>query len=156
LRAYPDQDSARAYLEDRLWPNGPICPSCHAGDRLTQRKDGFRRCNACQLDFTLRTGTIFQRSHVPLHAWLGAMYLFPFYISSRKLAKEIGVTQKTAWFLLARLHEACASIASEQKNLKQKEVLDKIVDVVLAYRPPHKRPRPRKRKKQNRRKRADN
>ena len=60
----PDEQAARAYLEDRLWPNGPVCPSCHAGDRLNARKDGFRRCNACQLDFTVRTGTIFERSHV--------------------------------------------------------------------------------------------
>jgi transposase-like protein len=108
----PDEQAARAYLEDRLWPNGPVCPSCHAGDRLTPRKDGFYRCNACQLDFTVRTGTIFERSHVPLHKWVYAMYLLVTArkgISSLQLAKEIGVTQKSAWFMLQRLREACGS-----------------------------------------------
>ena len=102
----PDEESARAYLEDRLWPDGPVCPSCHAGDRLTPRKDGFHRCNACQLDFTVRTGTIFERSHVPLHKWVYAMYLLVTArkgISSLQLAKEIGVTQKTGRFILGRL-----------------------------------------------------
>lgn len=107
---FPDEETARIYLEGRLWPSGPVCPSCHAGDRLTPRKDGFHRCNACQLDFTVRTGTIFERSHVPLHKWVYAMYLLVTArkgISSLQLAKEIGVTQKTAWFVLGRLREAC-------------------------------------------------
>jgi len=64
---FPDEDSARVYLEGRLWPNGTICPTCKARDRITPRKAGYYRCNACQLDFTIRTGTIFERSHVPLH-----------------------------------------------------------------------------------------
>jgi ISXO2-like transposase domain len=62
------------------------------------------------LDFTIRTGTIFERSHVPLHKWLYAMYLLVTArkgISSLQLAKEIGVTQKSAWFMLHRLREAC-------------------------------------------------
>jgi transposase-like protein len=62
------------------------------------------------LDFTIRTGTIFERSHVPLHKWLYAMYLLVTArkgISSMQLAKEIGITQKSAWFVLHRLREAC-------------------------------------------------
>jgi transposase-like protein len=106
----PDEETARQYLEGRLWPNGVKCPTCEAQDRITPRKAGFYRCNACQLDFTVRTGTIFERSHVPLHKWLYAMYLLVTArkgISSMQLAKEIGVTQKTAWFILGRLREAC-------------------------------------------------
>ena len=64
------------------------------------------------LDFTIRTGTIFERSHIPLHKWLYAMYLLVTArkgISSLQLAKEIGVTQKSAWFMLQRLREACGS-----------------------------------------------
>src|ERR1700730_6507577 len=107
---FPDQDSARRYLESRLWPNGPRCPVCGTGDRITTRKNGFYRCNQCKEDFTVRTGTIFERSHVPLHKWVYAMYLVVTArkgISSMQLAKEIGVTQKTAWFILGRLREAC-------------------------------------------------
>jgi transposase-like protein len=106
----PDQETARRVLESRLWPNGPRCPVCGTGDRITIRKGGFYRCNQCKEDFTVRTGTIFERSHVPLHKWIYAMYLVVTArkgISSMQLAKEIGVTQKTAWFILGRLREAC-------------------------------------------------
>src|SRR4051794_24042845 len=107
---FPDQETARVYLESRLWPNGVRCPVCGTGDRITIRKGGFYRCNQCKEDFTVRTGTIFERSHVPLHKWVYAMYLVVTArkgISSMQLAKEIGVTQKTAWFILGRLREAC-------------------------------------------------
>lgn len=106
----PDAETARVYLEERLWPNGTVCPTCTGQDRITVRKDGFYRCNKCKLDFTVRTGTIFERSHVPLHKWIYAMYLMVTArkgISSMQLAKEIGVTQKSAWFMLQRLREAC-------------------------------------------------
>ena len=109
---FPDQETARVYLESRLWPNGPRCPVCGLGERVTARKDGFYRCNQCKEDFTVRTGTIFERSHVPLHKWIYAMYLLVTArkgISSMQLAKEIGITQKSAWFILHRLREACGS-----------------------------------------------
>jgi len=72
---FPDQHAARKYLEHRLWPSGATCPGCGKGERITGRNGDFYRCNACKLDFTVRTGTIFERSHVPLHKWLYAMYL---------------------------------------------------------------------------------
>jgi len=107
---FPDAESARTYLEGRLWPQGPRCPVCGLGERITTRKDGFYRCNQCKEDFTVRTGTIFERSHVPLHKWVYAMYLLVTArkgISSMQLAKQIGITQKSAWFVLHRLREAC-------------------------------------------------
>jgi transposase-like protein len=108
---FPDAETARQYLESRLWPEGPRCPKCKAGDRITTRKSkGFFRCNKCEVDFTIRTGTIFERSHVPLNKWLYAVYLLFTSrkgISSMQLAKEIGITQKSAWFVLGRLREAC-------------------------------------------------
>lgn len=107
---FPTAESARLYLEGRLWPNGVTCPTCKKTERITTRKGGYYRCNACQLDFTVRTGTIFERSHIPLHKWVYAMYLMVTArkgISSMQLAKEIGVTQKSAWFMLHRLREAC-------------------------------------------------
>jgi transposase-like protein len=109
---FPDEESARAYLEARLWPSGVRCPECRAMGRITKRRDGYYRCNACKFDFTVRTGTIFERSHVPLHKWIYAMYLLVTArkgISSMQLAKEIGVTQKSAWFVLHRLREACGN-----------------------------------------------
>lgn len=107
---FPDQESARKYLESRLWPNGARCPVCGLSERITARKAGYYRCNQCAEDFTVRTGTIFERSHIPLHKWLYAMYLLVTArkgISSLQLSKEIGITQKSAWFMLHRLREAC-------------------------------------------------
>jgi transposase-like protein len=109
---FPDVETARTYLESRLWPNGPTCPVCGLGERVTARKGGFFRCNQCKEDFTVRTGTIFERSHVPLHKWVYAMYLLVTArkgISSLQLSKEIGITQKSAWFVLHRLREACGN-----------------------------------------------
>jgi transposase-like protein len=109
---YPDAESARKYLESRLWKNSTTCPKCKAAERITTRKGGYYRCNACSLDFTVRTGTIFERSHVPLHKWIYAMYLLVTArkgISSLQLGKEIGITQKSAWFVLQRLREACGN-----------------------------------------------
>src|ERR1051326_5946320 len=70
FETFPDEQSARKYIEHRLWPDGVKCPTCKSGERITARKRGFYRCNACKLDFTVRTGTIFGRSHVKLHKWL--------------------------------------------------------------------------------------
>jgi transposase-like protein len=110
FQMFPDEETARTYLESRLWPKGVTCPTCAGQDRITPRKAGFHRCNKCQLDFTIRTGTIFERSHIPLHKWLYAMYLLVTArkgISSMQIAKEIGIQQKSAWFMLHRLREAC-------------------------------------------------
>ena len=112
---FPDHDSARAYFEARRWPEGAVCPSCGERERIGPRKGGFR-CNACPRDFTVRTGTIFADSPIPLNKWLYAMYLLVTHrkgISSLALHVEIGVTQKTAWFMLQRLREACGNDPSE-------------------------------------------
>jgi len=107
----PDAEAARKYLETRLWPQGAKCPKCSKTERVHAKKDGYYYCNACALTFTIRTGTIFECSHVPLHKWIYAMYLLVTArkgISSLQLGKEIGITQKSAWFVLQRLREACS------------------------------------------------
>ena len=116
----PDAETARLYLEARLWPQGPRCPVCRSCERITARTRGFYRCNACKEDFTVRTGTIFERSHVPLHKWVYAMYLLLTArkgISSLQLSKEIGITQKSAWFVLHRLREACGGDLTKLQGL---------------------------------------
>jgi len=102
---FPDQESAIKYLESRRWPNGVHCPSCNSPGRITKRKNCYYRCNACKKDFTVRTGTIFKRSHIPLHKWIYAIRLVNSgeSITSVRLSKEIDVTQKSAWFLIERL-----------------------------------------------------
>ncbi|MDE0109223.1 MAG: IS1595 family transposase [Bryobacterales bacterium] len=113
FQLFPDQASARLYLEERRWRGVPVCPHCGCTGRITARKGkrlGYYRCRDCGEEFTVRTGSIFGRSHVPLHKWVYAMYLVVTSrkgISSLQLSKEIGVQQKTAWFILGRLREAC-------------------------------------------------
>ena len=112
FKMFPDAESGRKYLEARLWSDGVKCPTCAGKDRITARKGGYYRCNSCKLDFTIRTGTIFERSHVPLHKWIYSMYLLVTSrkgISSMQLSKEIGIIQKSAWFVLQRLREACGN-----------------------------------------------
>lgn len=112
----PDAETARKYIEKRRWKDGVVCPQCQiAKSRITVRVGGYYRCNDCDLDFTVRTGTIFERSHIPLNKWLYAMYLLVTArkgISSLQLSKEIGVTQKSAWFMLQRIREACGNDSS--------------------------------------------
>lgn len=116
----PDAESARVYLERNLWPEGPKCPVCGLGERITTRKGGFYRCNQCKEDFTVRTGTIFERSHIPLHKWIYAMYLLLTArkgISSLQLSKEIGIRQASAWFMLHRIREACGGDLTKLQGL---------------------------------------
>ena len=110
---FPDQESARVYLEKRRWNGSIACPHCGCFERITTRRGkrlGYYRCRDCSQEFTVRTGTIFERSHVPLHKWIYTMYIVVTArkgISSLQLSKEIGVRQATAWFMLGRLREAC-------------------------------------------------
>ncbi len=127
FQRFPDQESARLYFEAQRWPDGATCPACGEAARIGTRKGGFYRCNACLTDFTVRTNTIFERSKVPLHKWLYAMYLLVTArkgISSLQLHSQIGVTQKTAWFMLQRLREACGNDPTE---------LDGIVEIDECY-----------------------
>jgi len=117
---FPDQETARTYLESRLWPNGVRCPICGLGNRIGNHSPGLYRCHQCDEAFSVRTGTIFERSHVPLHKWLHAMYLLLTArkgISSMQLSKEIGITQKSAWFVLHRLREACGKELSKLRGI---------------------------------------
>jgi transposase-like protein len=111
LQKFPNETAARLYLEQRRWPTGVACPHCGECERVQVRKvAGYFRCLSCKEDFTVRTGTIMERSHIPLDKWLHAMYLISTArkgVSSMQLSKELGITQKSAWFLLQRIREAC-------------------------------------------------
>jgi transposase-like protein len=137
---FPDEVAARVYLESRIWSNGVTCPECGIIERTTTRKgkDGYYRCNACKLDFTVRTATIFERSHVPLQKWLYAMYRLVTAqkgITSMQLGKEIGITLRSAWFVLHRLREACGNELETLRGNVEGEILDRATAVVLAYKP---------------------
>jgi len=120
MKLFPDERAARIHIESVRWKGQPKCPKCGAIERIQPRKiEGYFRCLACKLDFTVRTGTIFERSHIPLDKWLYAMYLINTArkgISSLQLAQELGITQKSAWFLLQRIREACSNKSDDDDD----------------------------------------
>lgn len=118
---FADEDKAIAFVESLLWPDGPVCPHCGEVDnafRLTSRsqgngkrpiRKGLWKCSGCRKQFTVRIGTIFEESKLPLWKWLMAIHLMCASkkgISSHQVARQIEVTQKTAWFLTHRIREA--------------------------------------------------
>jgi len=111
---FHDEQKAREWLEARLWPNGPVCPKCGTVDQATLMKgkttrSGLYNCNACRAPFTVTVGTIYERSHTPLHKWLGCTYLMMASkkgMSALQISRMIGVTYKTAWFMCHRIRES--------------------------------------------------
>lgn len=112
-----NEDAAFAYVEARLWPNGPVCPHCGEMERVSRMggkatRKGLHKCYACRKQFTVRQGTIFESSHLPLNVWLQAIFLIAASkkgISSHQLHRMLGTTLKTAWFLSHRIREAMRS-----------------------------------------------
>jgi transposase-like protein len=111
---FHDEDEAFAYVEQRVWPNGPVCPHCGGVERISKMqgkstRKGLYKCYQCRKPFTVRMGTVFESSKVPLQVWLQAMYLVAGSkkgISSHQLSRILGLTVKTAWFLSHRIREA--------------------------------------------------
>lgn len=151
LTTFSDEQAAREYLESRRWPNGVCCPTCGVAEKIVKRggkRAGYYRCPEGCGEFTVRTGTIFERSHVSLRAWCYSMYLLVTArkgISSLQLSKQIGVTQRTAWFILHRLREACGAEM-------QPPEMDRITDAVFAHAPKPKSDAAKKRQRRAKRK----
>ncbi len=109
---FHDEAAAYAELEATLWPHGPVCPRCGGMDRITAVKGGrigLYRCGPCKRQFTVKVGTVFESSHVPLNLWLQAVYLMCSSkkgISSHQLMRMLDVQYKTAWFMTHRIREA--------------------------------------------------
>jgi transposase-like protein len=111
---FQDEEAAFAFVEAALWPDGPVCPHCGGFDRISKMngkstRTGLYKCYQCRKPFTVRMGTIFESSHMPLHLWLQAMHLVCSSkkgISANQLHRTLGVTLKTAWFLGHRIREA--------------------------------------------------
>jgi transposase-like protein len=108
------QEAAFAYVEARLWPNGPICPHCGETRRIGRlngktTRPGLRKCYSCKKPFTVRMGTIFEDSHLPLHLWLQIIHLFCCSkkgIATRQIQRMLNCSMKTAWFTGHRIREA--------------------------------------------------
>jgi transposase-like protein len=114
---FHNEEAAFAYVEAELWPNGPVCPHCGGFERISAIKAnpekriraGLKFCGQCRKQFTVRVGTIFEESKLPMTKWLQAIFLM---VSSKKgvsahqLHRTLETTYKTAWFLAHRIREA--------------------------------------------------
>lgn len=109
-----DEKAAYAFVEAQLWADGRPCPHCGVVDESVKlagksTRIGVYKCRACRKPFTCKVGTIFESSHIKLHIWLQAIFLLSSSkkgISSNQLARALGVTLKSAWFLSHRIREA--------------------------------------------------
>ncbi len=114
---FHDEQAAYDYVEARVWPHGATCPKCGERERVGKMggkstRIGTYKCYKCRKPFTVKVGTIFESSHVPMHIWLQAIYLMCASkkgISSNQLHRTLGVTLKTAWFMSHRIREAMRS-----------------------------------------------
>src|SRR5579872_5163904 len=112
---FQNEEAAFAYVESHLWPNGPTCPHCGNADaarigRLQGKttRAGLRKCYECKKPFTVRMGTIFESTHLPLHLWLQVIHLMNASkkgISTRQVQRMLRCSMKTAWHLTHRIRE---------------------------------------------------
>jgi transposase-like protein len=114
---FHDEQAAYDFIEARIWPRGPICPHCGGVEknRKMQGKStriGVYKCYDCRLPFTVKIGTIFEASHIPMRVWLQAIFLVASSkkgVSSNKLHRMLGISLKSAWFMSHRIREAMRS-----------------------------------------------
>ncbi|MBC8038184.1 MAG: transposase [Rhizobiales bacterium] len=110
---FTDADAARNYLQTLLWQDGPVCAHCKTVGKVTALKGKSTRpgvcwCNACHKPFSVTVGTVYESSKVPLNIWLYANHLLCSKedISGHQLARRLGVSYKTAWFMARHIREA--------------------------------------------------
>ena len=112
---FQNADKAREHLEAIRWPDGPVCPHCgsiskdHYHLNGSAHRPGVYKCKDCREQFTVTVGTVFERSKVPLHQWMQAVYLICSSkkgCSSHQLQRTLDVQYKTAWFMSHRIREA--------------------------------------------------
>jgi transposase-like protein len=110
FQKFPNEEAARIFFEQKRWQGKTICPHC-GSEHVAECKNHLPmayRCKGCRKHFSVRTGTVLEQSRLPLHKWLMAIYMMTTArkgIPSTQMAKELGITQKSAWFLAQRIRE---------------------------------------------------
>ena len=105
---FNDEQACRDYLANIRWSGEPVCPYCKANHVFKFSNGKVFKCGDCKKQFSVRVGTIFEDSKIPLQKWFAAIYLISSHkkgISSLQLHRELGITQKTAWFMLHKSDE---------------------------------------------------
>lgn len=106
IEKFRSEDTCYEYLEKLRWPNGVVCPKCESKSISRIHERNQFDCNSCRYQFSVRVGTIFQGSHLPLWKWFIAVYLIieaKKGMSASQLGRTLGVSYKTAWYLCHRI-----------------------------------------------------
>jgi transposase-like protein len=109
IRYFSDPDVCVDFVARLRWPDGPVCPRCGAAEHSYLKTRRLWKCKACKRQFSVKVGSIFEDSPIPLDKWLAAIWMIANSkngVSSHELARSIGVTQKSAWFVLHRIRLA--------------------------------------------------
>jgi transposase-like protein len=125
LKRFPDDASARQFMEQERWQGSPICPFCNSDKWYKLNDSKTYKCGnkECRKKYTITVNTIFHGSHIPLNIWFAGMYIICSHkkgISSHQLAKDLDITQKGAWYMLHRLRE----LLREKKQEKLKKIVE--------------------------------
>jgi transposase-like protein len=122
---FTDEDAARAHFEKLRWPDGPVCPHCGSVDNATElrgrsTRPGVYKCHGCKKPFTATVGTLYERSHIPLHKWLLATHLMCASkkgMSAHQLYRMLGFgSYRTAWFMAHRIREGMRELHPENSG----------------------------------------
>jgi len=118
FQRFPNEEAARQYFENNRWAGEVSCPHCGSLSvaPVKNMKPMPYRCRDCRQHFSVRTGTVLAESRLPLHKWLMAIYMMTTArkgIPSTQMARELGITQKSAWFLAQRIRETWMVISED-------------------------------------------
>lgn len=127
FQRFPNEEAARQYFERNRWNGEAHCPHCGSMSvvEVKDHKPMPYRCRDCRKHFSVRTGTVLAESRLPLHKWLMAIYMMTTArkgIPSTQMARELGITQKSAWFLAQRIRETWLSKAGDDDMGAQVQV----------------------------------
>lgn len=121
FKHFPDDATARAFLEQRMWGGTPVCPFCGCDKWYKLNDNKTYKCgnNKCYKRYTVTVNTFLHGSHLPLNLWFAAMYLMSSHkkgISSHQLAKDLNITQKSSWFMLHRIRGMAKESFTQSKD----------------------------------------
>ena len=118
-RYFADPDVCTSFVASLRWPDGPVCPTCGGSDHYFLKSRRIWKCKSCKRQFSVKVGTIFEDSPIPLDKWLAGIWLIANAkngISSYELARHLGIKQKSGWFMLHRIRLAMQTGSFDRRS----------------------------------------